>query len=242
MPSSESRRPAVPTRDLRPMVLTAIGGIMVALVVILLVSKLTRGSGPVASVESAPRPVEPVPARVPAPTPVAPTVAPAPPPPPPPVKPATIDVLIRVSPSVATIAIDDHVVDGNPFSKQYAHDTETHHIRASAPGYVAKSVAVGFNANVTLDMSLERVAPPPTPPAPPPRQVVQRRPPEPQRRVEPPRPAEPPRPTEPPAETKPQAEIKPPPAPSSPEIDPRGGSKPRRPIDPNNPYGEKEKP
>src|SRR5262249_49076543 len=126
----------------------------------------------------------------------------------------------------------------NPFSKQYPHDTETHHVRASAPGYVAKSIAVGFNANVTLDMSLERVAPPPTPPPPPPRIIVRPRQPEPPRRVET-KPQEPPRPAERPVETRKHAESKPPPPPT-PEIDPHGGSKPRRPIDPNNPYGEKQ--
>ena len=179
------------------------------------------------------------------------TAAPPPPPPAqpqartveqqPPAKPQMIDVEVRVSPETATVSIDGKDVDGNPFSSQYPSDDVVHHIRASAPGYIAKSRAVVFNGSVTLDLSLERnqVAQPPPPPvqAPPPpvaqptrprqNQSSQKSPPReaarPDTRPDP-TPANPP-----PAETKPAS--------SGSEIDPNGGNKPRRPIELNNPYG-----
>jgi hypothetical protein len=139
------------------------------------------------------------------------------------------------------VSVDESIVDGNPFSKKYPADTETHHVRASAPGYVAKSVTVAFNANVTLDMSLERLAPAPPPPPPPaaPVRAPQRgRQPDPPRKADPPRPAEPaPRPPEPPP-----VQAPPPPPQQQPELVKPAGeinpnpTKPRRPIDPSNPY------
>ncbi|HEX3761525.1 MAG TPA: serine/threonine-protein kinase [Kofleriaceae bacterium] len=235
MPSEPRRPVAPPRRDLRPVIVTAIAGVVVGVVVIFLVARMTHDASPVSRAEPAPpTPVVPTPA----PTPPAPVV----PPPPVRVQPTLIDVEIRVSPATATVSIDGNVVDGNPFSKQYPADTETHHIRAAAPGYVAKSVSLAFNANVTLDLSLERLPAPPPPPSPPPVATPSRpsprpRQPEPTRKVEPARPPEPaahaPEPA--PAETKPAAAETKPAAGS--DIDPTGGTKPRRTIDPNNPYG-----
>jgi len=234
---SEPRRPVMPARrDLRPVVVTAIAGVVVGVVVIFLVARMTHDASPVARTEPAPPPPAAV---VPAPPPPA-AVVPAPPVR---VQPTLVDVEIRVSPATATVSIDGNVVDGNPYSKQYPIDAEPHHVRAAAPGYVAKSVSVAFNANVTLDLSLERLPAPPPPPPPPqpvaaPSRSPQRpRPSEPTHKVEPSRPSEPvARPIEPaPSESKPTAvEIKPA---SGSDIDPSGGTKPRRTIDPNNPYG-----
>jgi serine/threonine-protein kinase len=186
------------------------------------------------------------------PTPPQPAVTSTPPPPPPvqkatgsdappaanPVNPAMVKVEIQVSPESAKVSIDGKDVDGNPFSSQYASDDVVHHIRVSAPGYVAKSRAVVFNANVNLELSLERIEPappvasptrptgratPPSRPGPAGRAPEPSHPPEPTRTTESARPS-----PEPTPETKPAG---------TPEIDPAGGNKPRRPIDPNNPYG-----
>jgi serine/threonine-protein kinase len=230
-PPPEPRRPAQ-GRDLRPVIITAIAGVVVGIVVIFLVARMTHDASPVTRADPAPPPIAVAPSPPhPAPTAVTPPPAPAPPP-----KPTLIDVEIRVSPATALVSIDGNDIDGNPFSKQYPSDGTVHHVRASAPGYVAKLVPVTFNANVTLDLSLERVAPPPAPPpaSPPPRTTTRPRPAEPARKVEVTRPAEPVRPPPEPAPAPPAApEIKPAPG----DIDPAGGSKPRRPIDPNNPYG-----
>jgi serine/threonine-protein kinase len=229
---SESRRPVQQRRDLRPVIVTAIAGVVVGIVVILLVARLTHDASPVTRAEPAPPGPQPAPVALAPPAPV--SHEPLAPPPRP--QPALIDVEIRVSPATATVSIDGNVVDGNPFSKQYPADNATHHVRAAAPGYVAKSVSVAFNANVTLDMSLERLAPPPPPPVvQPARPAARPRPPEPVRKTDPPRPAEPtarpPEPVPPPPAQPPEV-VKP-----SGEISPTGGNKPRHPIDPNNPYG-----
>ena len=228
--SSEPRRPIQPRRDLRPVIITAVAGVVVGIVVIFLVARLTHDASPVTRAEPAP--------PTPQPAPVAPA-QPAPPPvvqpPPAPPKPQLVDVEIRVSPATATVSIDGNVVDGNPFSKQYPTDSATHHVRAAAPGYVAKLVPVAFNANVTLDISLERLPPPPTPVVTPTRPTQRPRPAEPPvRKVEPPRPAEAtaqPPPASPPTPQQPQPELVKPANEMSPNP-----VKPRRPIDPNNPY------
>jgi serine/threonine protein kinase len=230
--ASEARRPVQPRRDLRPVIITAVAGVVVGIIVIFLVARLTHDASPVTRAEPAP----PAPQALP----VAPTQPPAvvqapPAQPAPPPRPPMIDVEIRVSPGTATVSIDGNMVDGNPFSKHYPVDSETHHVRAGAPGYVAKSVSVAFNANVTLDISLERLPPPPPPPVAAPARVTQRpRPPEPARKVEPARPTEPtaqPAPPPPPAPQQPQPELVKP----ANEIN-ANPVKPRRPIDPSNPY------
>jgi serine/threonine-protein kinase len=237
---SEPRRPMQPRRDLRPVIITAIAGVVVGIVVIFLVARLTHDASPVTRAEPAP-PTPPPAAVAVAPAPVAhdPPAPAAPAAPPPRPQPATVDVEIRVSPATATVTIDDKLVDGNPFSKQYPTDTATHHVRAAAPGYVAKSVSVAFNANVTLDMSLERLAPPPPPPPP---VATPARPPQRPRQPEPPRKADPPRPAEPAVRApEPPPTQAPPPAQQPELVKPAGEispnpSKPRRTIDPSNPY------
>jgi serine/threonine-protein kinase len=183
------------------------------------------------------QPTPPQPAASAAPLPAPPAASPVEPPPA--AKPALVDVEIRVSPESAKVSIDGKDIDGNPFSNQYVSDDIVHHIRASAPGYVAKSRAVVFNTNIRLDLSLERIEPP-VPAAAPPRPTGRAFPPgrsgppgrapDPARTAEPARPVDPARPPAEPAtiDTKP---------PANPDIDPAGGSKPRRAIDPNNPYG-----
>jgi serine/threonine-protein kinase len=233
--ASEPRRPVQPRRDLRPVIITAVAGVVVGIIVIFLVARLTHDASPVTRAEPAPPAPQALPVAPTQPTPP-PAVVQAPPAPPaPPARPPVIDVEIRVSPATATVSIDGNMVDGNPFSKHYPVDSETHHVRAAAPGYVAKSVSVAFNANVTLDISLERLPPPPAPPVPVPARVTQRpRQPEPARKVEPARPTEAtaqPAPPPPPPPQQPQPELVKP----ANEIN-SNPVKPRRPIDPSNPY------
>jgi eukaryotic-like serine/threonine-protein kinase len=128
--------------------------------------------------------------------------------------PELVDVEIRVSPANAAITVDGATVSGNPFHGKYPRGEAMHRIRAVAGGYLPKSTDVPFSANVTLDLSLEHVQPIHViVPAPPPR-------PAPVARGNPPRPADTPTP-----------------APAPTDVSPQGGSKPRRPIDPSNPYG-----
>jgi serine/threonine-protein kinase len=149
-------------------------------------------------------------------------------------KPSVIDVEIRVSPETATVSIDGEEVGGSSFVRQYVSDYATHQIRAAAPGYVTKSLAVVFSTNITLDLSLERVKParPVARAAPPVRTPP---------RSHPVDPAHPPGPSgvrQPPADPVPTGT--PNPAGQPADVDPAGGITPRRPIDPHNPYGGRE--
>jgi hypothetical protein len=72
--------------------------------------------------------------------------------------PALVRVEIRVHPATASIAIDDKPIDGNPFSGTYAADGAAHRIRLTSAGYQSKVIAVAFNGNVLVDVSLERSA------------------------------------------------------------------------------------
>ena len=205
--------PGPRSRNVRSVLLAGVTGVVVAAVVIILVARATQDASSFTRRE----PPAPVALPVAEPAHVVP-VAPAPP------KPSFVDVEIRVSPEAARLSIDGTEVDGNPFVSRYTSDTAIHHVRASAPGYVAKSVPVSFDRPLTLAITLDRVpAPPvepPPPPAPRPTRVVPTR-------------VSPPVRTEPPVRPIDQT---PPPRPST-DVDPAGGTKPRRPIDPTNPYG-----
>jgi serine/threonine-protein kinase len=134
-----------------------------------------------------------------------------------------IEVQVKAVPETSTIEIDGAQVIGNPFKGRYVNDGAMHQVRVTAPGHVAKITAVSFDAPVALEVALDRVPvarpqpivhgqqhPHPTVVAPPEPQVV----------------------TPPP----PQPEVKPPPPKGPIEVDPNGGAKPHRTIDPNNPY------
>ena len=146
----------------------------------------------------------------------------------------TIILSVGVSPSSAQIYVDDQLVPSNPFIGRYPRANDIHHVRAVAPGHLAKERTVSFADNVMIDLSLNSAPSPPSRSGPPRR--------EPPRRVEPARPPAPVVVARPPAP--------PPPAPSPPveppraehraDIAPRGeGEAPRRrSIDTNNPYGD----
>ncbi|HSR96262.1 MAG TPA: protein kinase [Kofleriaceae bacterium] len=242
-------------RHLRPVLIAGAAGVAIAIAVIVFIARATSESGPITSrADPMPHVVASTPPPSPAPpaTAVAPVPASVPTAPPPVAKPAEpptapkqtmIDVEVRVSPGTAAISIDGKDVEGNPFSTQFPADEVMHRVRASAPGYVTKSSSVAFNANVTLDFSLERINPPSPPPTarqPPvrtPPRVVQ------QARTTPPRQPDPPRAVEikapEPARvdpTPPRAD--PPPAASTPPelVNPQGGNKPTRTIERKDPY------
>jgi len=157
---------------------------------------------------------------------------------PPVAKQNVVDVEIRVSPDTAKVSIDGKDVGGSSVTRRYVSDDVIHFVRATAPGYVAKSVQVAFNANVTLDLSLERVtASPAGPSRPVARGTVRPLPghPDPSRPGDPAHPSDPALGRTPPVDTPSTTDAKP--AGSPAEVDPTGGTKPHRPIDPNNPYG-----
>jgi serine/threonine-protein kinase len=86
--------------------------------------------------------------------------------------PDLVDVVVRVSPPSATIAIDGVAVPTNPFHARYAKDALVHHVMVSADGYDAKLEDVSFSSDLSIDVSLDRKAPPPqalyvAPPPPP---------------------------------------------------------------------------
>ncbi len=134
-------------------------------------------------------------------------------------KPGTVDVDISVTPSNASVTIDGVNLPANPFHGKYLSDKATHEVRIAAPGFHPKIATITYNANVTLDISLERV-----PVAASRYPIVQ-----PRVTVPPTRPADP--------VPVPVPEVKT--TKGSNDISPEGGIKPRRPIDSTNPYGAK---
>jgi serine/threonine-protein kinase len=139
-----------------------------------------------------------------------------------------VKVEIRATPANATLWIDDAELASNPFGGNYRKDNDVHHIRASAPGHVTKIVALTFDANTKLDLSLERIEriEPTAPVASSPRVRAA----SPQPVVETPRAPDPP----PASQSPPPSAAR---AASPAEVDPAGGKKPVRTIDPINPYG-----
>jgi serine/threonine protein kinase len=170
----------------------------------------------------------------PTPTPLAtqPTPAPAQPTP----QSKLVEVDIRCEPEGAALEIDGASIANNPFHGKYVEDGAMHQIKVSAPGYIAKTEAIAFDGPVALEVRLDRV------PTPSDMHVMHTRiapfvhktpqpqpPPQPQPQIVAPTPAPTPAPVETP---------KPQPQPQQPvEVNPNGGSKPHRQIDPNNPYG-----
>ena len=203
-------------RNVKSVLLAGATGVVVAAVVIILVARATQDAGsftrrdPLAPAAlPVAQPAETATVRPPA---VASTSA----------KPSFVDVEISVTPEAARLSIDGTQVDGNPFISRYTSDAAVHHVRAAAPGYVAKSVRVSFDTKVTLAITLERVQVAPFElPAHIPTRVV------------PTRPAS--RSPEPPVRSIDQTPVQTPRPPT--DVDPAGGTKPRRAIDPNNPYG-----
>jgi serine/threonine-protein kinase len=134
--------------------------------------------------------------------------------------PDLVDVVVRVSPPSATIAIDGVAVPTNPFHARYAKDALVHHVMVSADGYDSKLEDVSFASDLSIDVSLDRKAPPP------------------QRWVAP---APAPRPTKhaasTPAASPAASPDTPAPAPARADIAPTGGRPPLRPITTSNPYG-----
>ena len=243
-PSGTSK--AARLRSLRPLLVAAGAGAVAVVVIIVLIAQLARpadDTSPSAASDPRTSATASLVRRS-----AEATVAPARPPRP------LVDVAIRVSPETAQISIDGRAVATNPFAGRYVSDDVVHHVQAIAPGYLAKSLKLPFNANVTLDLSLERepspsVTPPPPsrtagPSRPSSRPTAPSRPPPAPRNAEVAHPSEPARAPEPlpvrPALVEPVAPSETKPAVMPTEVDPAGGSKPRRPIDPNNPYGDRE--
>ena len=214
---------STPARKSRTLV---IGGVALGVLALAGIAYAVHGSGSAGPVAPAPDPIAITAPR--------PDMAQPPPPPPgphpiaPATQPTSIDVNIKVTPPNASVTVDEVNLPSNPFHRKYISDAATHQIRASAPGYLPKVTQVTFDANVTLDVSLERAPVPVTR-----GRVVAVRP------VTPPPPVEHLAPTLPLPVTPPPATPVGKPAPSPAEINPAGGIKPRRPIESTNPYGAK---
>jgi len=80
----------------------------------------------------------------------------------PPVSPATLTpapssyrIRVETSPPVARLSIDDLVVP-NPYVADKEPDGAPHVVRAEAPGYIAKTSTLRFDANTALQLALER--------------------------------------------------------------------------------------
>src|SRR5581483_3126828 len=154
----------------------------------------------------------------------APTLLPAP------ALPDMILLSVSVAPPQARVLIDGEQMPSNPFLGRFPKSAATHHVRAVAPGYLAKERLVSFAENVMVDLNLtpKPAAPAPEPPpkrhdspaarhaAPPPARPVSAAP--------VPQPA-------PPAIAQPR------PAPPA-DIQPRAEGPRRRAIDSTNPYGD----
>ncbi len=84
----------------------------------------------------------------------------------PPAAPGSATLRLSVTPSKATIFLDDAPLDGNPIERSVAIDHTSHRVRASAPGFVPHSQPVVFNGDHTVHIILQ-AAPRPSNPRPP---------------------------------------------------------------------------
>jgi serine/threonine-protein kinase len=132
-----------------------------------------------------------------------------------------------VSPPGAQVTIDGVAIPTNPFHARYAKDSLVHHVSATADGYEPKVVDLTYVNDTSVDLSLDRRAPPPT-----------------VRYLAPPPPAPPAHGAKHPtaaaqATPAPATNDAPSAAPPAPRLDiaPSGGHAPLRPIMTNNPYG-----
>ncbi len=134
--------PWVPSRSRWPVVaaLGALGGV-VALVAVLGFGGRRSDSAPVLPATSAP------------PASSSPAVPPAP---------DQVDVRIDVRPLEASVFLDGQPLPANPHTVQVDRGSR-HVVRAEAPGFIAVTREVAATESTTLDLTLQRVAPPPSP-------------------------------------------------------------------------------
>jgi serine/threonine-protein kinase len=78
-----------------------------------------------------------------------------------PAVPDAVELVVRVSPPGAQVAIDGVPAPQAPFHVRYAKDPLVHHVSAMADGYEPKTVEVTFVNDTSVDLSLERRPPPP---------------------------------------------------------------------------------
>ncbi|HEY8091200.1 MAG TPA: protein kinase, partial [Polyangiaceae bacterium] len=136
--------------------------------------------------------------------------------------PELVDLVVRVSPPGASMTIDGATVQTLPFHARVPKDTLVHHLAAAADGYEPKVVDVTFVNDLSVDVSLDRRAPPPS---------VRYLPPPPahaSKRGAAPGPSSAPAAPEPPSVPVQPARV---------DVTPAGGHAPLRPITTSNPYG-----
>ncbi len=138
--------------------------------------------------------------------------------------PEMLDLLVRVSPPSAQIALDGVPLGSNPFRGRFQRDGLVHHVGASAEGYDTKLEDITFAGDVSIDLSLDKHAAP----------IV--------RWISPPAAHPGKHSAGAPASSSLAAEAPPPspppaPAPARADVGPGGGHAPLRPIVTSNPYG-----
>jgi serine/threonine-protein kinase len=76
-----------------------------------------------------------------------------------------IAINLRASPPGAKLFLDDEPLSGNPYAGFHPKDSSKHTLRIEADGYLSKTRVVTFEADISLDVELEKAAPAPTPSA-----------------------------------------------------------------------------
>jgi serine/threonine-protein kinase len=138
--------------------------------------------------------------------------------------PDLVDVVVRVSPPSAQIAIDGVSVPTNPFHARYSKDALVHHVILTAEGYDPKLEDVPFSSDVSINVSLDRH------PAPPPVRAYAPPPPAGLHPKRAPAPVQAPGPASTPDTSQSVS-------PARVDVAPTGGHAPLRPISTSNPYG-----
>jgi serine/threonine-protein kinase len=139
------------TRSRKGLAIALATGVASTLVAIVASVALLRGRAPVAPVSSE-TPVAPTAAEPLAAPPTAASVAR------PPDAPRTIKLRIRVPAPKAVVWLDGKLLDGNPVELSREADGSTHQLRATAPGYVPRTVQVVFDSDQDLELKLQRAA------------------------------------------------------------------------------------
>lgn len=69
---------------------------------------------------------------------------------------AEIQISIAVEPKSASIVLDGRPLSPNPYRSQEPRDAQEHTLSVSAPGYVPQRRMLGFNADLTIALQLEK--------------------------------------------------------------------------------------
>ncbi len=68
----------------------------------------------------------------------------------------TVTITLGAKPTEAKLYLDDTTLPSNPLRKTFHKDNQPHSIRAEAPGYVTRSVAVTFDSDKEIVLALDK--------------------------------------------------------------------------------------